>query len=69
MKNFLTVRQLPEHYPAFSQSSIRWLIFNSEINGFNGCFHRIGRKIVIDCEKFEAWIGSQNSKNFNGGEK
>jgi hypothetical protein len=55
----LTVKQLPSHYPAFSEGAIRWLIFNEKENGFNRCVRRIGRKILIDLNKFESWIDGQ----------
>jgi len=55
-KRLSTVRQMPSIYPSFSQSSIRWLIFNEKTNGFSQCLRRVGRKILIDLDKFEAWI-------------
>lgn len=55
-KRLATVRQMPEFYPAFSQQSIRWLIFNEKTNGFSQCTRRIGGKIVIDLDCFEQWV-------------
>lgn len=51
-----TVKQIPPLYPAFTESSIRWLIFNEKTNGFTCCIRRIGRKILIDLDAFESWI-------------
>ncbi len=56
---FNTVKQIPTLYPAFTESSIRWLIFNEKTNGFNCCVKRIGRKILIDLDEFESWISKQ----------
>lgn len=56
---FNTVKQIPTHYPAFTESSIRWLIFNENTNGFNCCVRRVGRKVLIDLNEFELWISKQ----------
>lgn len=58
-KRFSTVRQMAELYPAFSEYSIRWLIYNEKTNGFSVCVRRIGGKIVIDLDEFEAWINGK----------
>lgn len=58
MKIYFTVKEIPLHYPAFTQSSIRWLIFNEKTNGFNNCIRRLGKKI-IDKDKFEELIDQQ----------
>ena len=56
---FLTVKQLPSYYSAFTENSIRWLIFNEKTNGFCRCIRRIGRKVLIDVIEFEQWISEQ----------
>jgi hypothetical protein len=54
------VKKLPELYPnAFTESSIRWLIFNEHVNGFNTCVRRLGSKVLIDLDAFESWIAKQ----------
>ena len=57
---FLTVRQLSELNPVFSESSIRWYIFNSSKNGLDdlNVIKRIGRKLLIDEGKFFEWINT-----------
>lgn len=58
-KRLSTVKKLPEHYQgAFTESSIRWLIFNEKVNGFSRCIRRIGRKVLVDLDAFEQWIES-----------
>jgi hypothetical protein len=64
-KRFVTVGQLPEFYPAFSASSIRWLIFNERQNGFSCCIRRVGRKVLINLSEFEKWVDSQQGVNAN----
>ena len=62
-----TVQQTSERFPAFSQSSLRFLIFNAEPrlssrnetipgNGLAPAIIRIGRKVLIDQDKFLDWI-------------
>ena len=59
-KRLAPVRKIPELYPhAFTESAIRWLIFNEKQNGFLCCVRRIGRKVLIDLDQFESWIDSQ----------
>lgn len=56
-KRFSTPKKIPEIYPGvFSESAIRWLIFNQEKNGFSRCIRRVGRKVLIDLDQFELWI-------------
>jgi hypothetical protein len=65
----LTVRQFSEKHRAFSQGSLRQLVFASQPhktsrgllpgNGIGICLVRIGRKLLIDEAKFFAWLDSQ----------
>lgn len=57
---FLTVNQFVEKQPAFTVNSIRALIFNGEKNGLfsSGAIQRIGRRILVNEEKFISWIES-----------
>ncbi len=65
----LTVRQLADKHPAFSQGAIRNLIFLAESrntskgkiagNGLNIALVRVGRKVLIDEAKFFNWIDAQ----------
>ena len=41
---YLTVRQCAERHSAFSEPSLRHLIFFAEKNGFDRCMRRIGRR-------------------------
>lgn len=65
-----TVRQFSEKHPAFSQGSLRNLIFLASErhtskgkipgNGLNTALVRIGRKLLINEAAFFAWIDEQN---------
>lgn len=59
---YLTVAQLSERYPAFTQGSIRWLIFNGKSNGFNKVVRKIGRKVVLKLSDFKKYIEEQTQK-------
>jgi hypothetical protein len=54
--NFLTIKQASEKFPAFSQNSIRWIVFNSATNGANKFLIRVGRKVLIDGDLFVEWV-------------
>ncbi|WP_150050066.1 KilA-N domain-containing protein [Methylomonas rhizoryzae] len=58
-KRLYTVKQTVEAYPAFKEGGLRHLIFHADghkPNGFGCCIRRIGRKVLIDADSFEAWI-------------
>ncbi len=61
-KSLLTVRQFSERHPAFTQGSLRNLIFNAKTNGLDSALVRIGRKVLIDESAFFAWIDRQNGR-------
>lgn len=60
MQQLFTVRQFAEKVPAFSEPSIRWMVFKSQENGLaeSGAILRRGRRVLIDADKFEAWLKS-----------
>ena len=61
-KRYASVKLLAKLYPAFSQSSIRWLIFHEHTNGFKACVKRIGRKVLIDLDQFERYIDAEGRR-------
>lgn len=58
MPTLYTVEQFAQHQPAFTQGGLRHLIFNKETNGLaqSGAILKIGKKVVINGEKFMAWL-------------
>ncbi|NCC03385.1 MAG: DNA-binding protein [Proteobacteria bacterium] len=62
MSTLWTVKQMAERNPAFSESSLRFLIFNASKNGIDRAIKRIGRKILIDEEAFFGWVEDQNMR-------
>lgn len=59
-KRLSTIKDIPKYYSgAFTEPSVRWLVFNEKANGFSCCVRRIGRKVLIDLDAFEQWIERQ----------
>jgi hypothetical protein len=79
----LTVRQFAEQHQAFSEAGLRWLIFcasprSQRVNGVaeltagNGlavALVRIGRRVLIDEERFFRWARGQGGEETGGGAK
>ncbi len=59
-----TVKQFCERYPAFTEGGIRHNIFYKDTNGLaeSGAIVRNGRRILINEEKFFAWLESENNQ-------
>lgn len=60
--NYLTVGQFVNQHSAFNTGGMRSLVFLEHQNGLakSGAIVRIGRKVLINTEKFFAWLESQN---------
>ncbi len=55
-ENLRTVAQLAEELPAFDQAALRRLIFFARHNGLLPAIVRVGRRVLIDRERFAAWL-------------
>jgi hypothetical protein len=51
-----TIKQLAQQNPAFTEASLRWLVFNARQNGLDAAIVRIGRRVLIDVQKLDAWL-------------
>lgn len=51
-----TVKQLAHENPAFTEASLRWLIYRAEENGIDEVLVRVGRRVLFDMERFEEWL-------------
>lgn len=62
--NLQTVSQFSEKNPAFPVGGLRYQIFNEEKNGLKaaGAIIRVGRKVLIDTDKYFQWVYSQNQE-------
>ncbi len=57
---YLTVKQLSQLYPAFSELSLRFILFHRHKNKADSFVIKVGkRKLIIDVEKFEIWLKQQ----------
>lgn len=61
-RNLSTVHQFSQKHPAFTEGGLRWMIFNSKVNGLDqaGAILRIGRKVLIDDDRFFACLDKQS---------
>jgi hypothetical protein len=67
-RSILTVRQLAERHPAFTESGLRNYIFKLSRDrsavprgdAFEAALRRVGRRVLIDEEKFLEWIDACN---------
>jgi hypothetical protein len=57
--SFSTVKQASQKYPAFSENSLRWIIFNSKTNGATAFIRKVGGKVLINDEEFCKWVDGQ----------
>ena len=58
----IPVGKWPQFHPWPSVSSLRFLIFNEHSNGFHRCVLRIGRRVLIDEERFIEWARSHEKE-------
>jgi len=61
--NLKSVSQFSKEFPAFSTGSLRNILFYEEQNGLAtaGAVKRLGKKILIDCDKFFQWLDTNPS--------
>jgi hypothetical protein len=60
--NFLTVKQLVAKYPWLTLGGVRHFLFFSKQNGLDVAIKRMGRKVLIDEDRFFKWIGEHNMR-------
>lgn len=59
---YLTIREFAIKYSTFTESSIRWLIYNNTHNFNKVVVRRIGKnKILISVLDFWNWVEQQNA--------
>lgn len=57
----MTVQQYVDAHPYYTMGAFRWILFNRFSNNLakSGAVIKIGKKILIDPEKAEAWEDGQ----------
>jgi hypothetical protein len=61
-RNLYTITKFCSKHPdAFTEGSIRWKVFNANSNGLieAGAIVRDGRRVLIDEDRFFAWLDAQ----------
>ena len=62
-KNLRTVKQIVENaYPVITDGKMRFWIFHAEENGLSKAIVRIGGRVYIDRNVFNAWIESHRDE-------
>lgn len=70
-RTLLTIHQFHDKHPCFPEGGLRWLVFNEEENGMAEAevIVRIGRKVLLDEERFFSWLDSKNRRLRKGGRR
>jgi hypothetical protein len=51
-----TVKQTVETYHWLTESALRSLVFDAKAKGLDRAVIRIGRRVLIDLDEFDAWL-------------
>lgn len=62
-RNLITIDALAKRGP-FSESSLRWMVFQEASNGLRdtGAVIRLGRRVLIDIDRFDDWLTQHESR-------
>lgn len=63
-KRFIPLSKWPDFHPWPPLGGLRSLVFNAKERGFQKCFTRAGRRILIDESEFFQWL--ENQKETSG---
>ena len=65
IRNLLTVKQFCSRHPFATEGGVRFQIFNRQTNGLesSGALVRLGRKRLIDENKYFDWIDGQQKSD------
>ena len=58
-ERLVSVNGLVKRIPLFTESMVRWWIFNADRNGLNQALIKIGSRVYIDIYEFDAWLENQ----------
>ena len=47
----------------FTEPGLRWMIHRADENGFARCLVRVGRRVLIDLDQFNLWLGERSGEN------
>ena len=60
MPNLIPVPKWKEHHEWPTEAGLRYYIFNASFNGFDKVIKKVGRRILIDEERFFDWVEEKN---------
>ena len=60
-RRIVTLQNVAKLYPAFPIKRLRWYRQNNT-GGFNKCIRKVGRRLYVDLDAFEAWVDGQGGK-------
>jgi hypothetical protein len=63
INNWLPINTFVSKHPQFSENQLRWMIRNSNSNGFAAVHTKIGRKIYICEESFCSYLAKCAKNN------
>lgn len=66
MRNLVGISELAKREDVpFTEPSLRWMVFNEGSNGLRdaGAIVRLGRRVYIDLDRFDAWLTSKESRH------
>lgn len=52
----------PKYHPWPSVAGLRWMIFNAKVSGFEKVIKRVGRRVLIDEQKFFEFVEERNKE-------
>lgn len=57
----ITLVDWPKFHDHPSVGGLRWLVFNSKLNGFSKVIRRIGRRILLDEAAYFDWLEDRSN--------
>lgn len=64
-RNLRTVKQIADANPAFTEASLRWMIYRSEETGLDEVLVRVGRRVLFGMDKFNEWLEQRRQCRLN----
>jgi hypothetical protein len=61
MSRFMTVKQMAKEYPVFSESSLRWLLFQNK-DFRTQCARKIGKRVILCEEDVVTFINNRRER-------
>ena len=58
-RRLLTVKEFSRQNPAFTEGSLRWLLFHRKDNGLECAVIKVGRRVLLDVDQFFCWLANQ----------